>query len=71
MFMSGSVTGEYRSGGLGAATIPGLALVAHRNPDVIATEIPGAERRLYLATYDEPPDPPPIVVLRAALTALR
>jgi DNA-binding transcriptional LysR family regulator len=56
--------------GLGAATIPGLALVAHRNPDVIATEIPGAERHLYLATYGEPPDPPPIAALRAALTAL-
>lgn len=53
--------------GMGAATIPGLALDAHRHPDVVATEIPGAERHLYLATYGEPPDPPPIAALRAAL----
>ena len=56
--------------GMGAATIPGLALEAHRHPGVVATEIAGAERHLYLATYGEPPDPPPIAALRAALSAL-
>jgi molybdate transport repressor ModE-like protein len=56
--------------GLGAATIPGLALTAHRHPDIVATEIPGAQRHIYLATYGDPPDPPPIGALRAALAAL-
>lgn len=55
--------------GMGAATIPGLALDAHRHPHVVATEIPGAERHVFLATYGEPPDPPPIAALRAALAA--
>ncbi|WP_159576738.1 LysR family transcriptional regulator [Microbacterium sp. 8M] len=53
--------------GMGAATIPGLALAAHRHPDIVATELPGAERHIFLATYGEPPDPPPIAALRAAL----
>jgi molybdate transport repressor ModE-like protein len=56
--------------GMGVATVPGLALDAHRHPDVVATEIPGAQRHLYLATYGEPPDPPPIAALRSALDAL-
>jgi hypothetical protein len=30
--------------GTGPATVPGLALDAHRHPDVVATEIPGAQR---------------------------
>jgi molybdate transport repressor ModE-like protein len=55
--------------GMGAATIPGLALDAHRHPDVVAAEIPGAERHIFLATYGEPPDPPPIAALRAALAS--
>jgi DNA-binding transcriptional LysR family regulator len=56
--------------GMGAATIPGLALEAHRNPGIVATEIPGGQRHVYLATYGEPPDPPPIEALRAALDAI-
>lgn len=56
--------------GMGAATIPGLALDAHRHPDVVATEIPGGERHIYLATFGAPPDPPPIAALRAALDAI-
>ncbi len=44
--------------GMGVATIPGLALRAHRHPDVNAYEIPDATRHLYVATYGEPPDPP-------------
>lgn len=56
--------------GMGASTIPGLALDAHRHPDIVATEIPGGERHVYLATYGDPPDPPPIMALRAALDAM-
>ncbi len=56
--------------GMGAATIPGLALEAHRHPGIVAAEISGAERHLYLATYGDPPDPPPVAALRAALDAM-
>ena len=56
--------------GMGVATLPGLALDAHRNPGLQATEIPGAERHIYLATYGDPPDPPPIAALRIALDAI-
>jgi DNA-binding transcriptional LysR family regulator len=44
--------------GIGVATIPGLALRAHRHPDVNTYEIPEAARHVYVATYGEPPDPP-------------
>jgi molybdate transport repressor ModE-like protein len=56
--------------GMGAAIMPGIALQAHRRPDIVATEIPGAQRHIYLATYGDPPDPPPIAALRAALDAM-
>lgn len=39
-------------------TLPSLALRAHRNPEIHTTEIPGAERRIYTATYGDQPDPP-------------
>jgi DNA-binding transcriptional LysR family regulator len=54
--------------GLGVTTLPGLALRAHRNPDVHATELPGVRRRIHAATYGEPPDPPAIAAVVAALT---
>ncbi|MGA8246396.1 MAG: LysR family transcriptional regulator [Nocardioides sp.] len=54
--------------GTGVAILPGLALRAHRNPDVHATEIPGCERHYFAATYGEPPDPPAVA---AVVTALR
>ncbi len=56
--------------GMGVATIPGLALDAHRHPAITATEIPDATRHVYLALYGDPPDPPPIAALREALVAL-
>jgi DNA-binding transcriptional LysR family regulator len=56
--------------GMGVATIPGLALQAHRHPGITATEIPGGIRHVYLALYGDPPDPPPIAALREALAAL-
>lgn len=56
--------------GMGVATIPGLALQAHRHPGITATEIPGGTRHVYLALYGDPPDPPPIAALREALAAL-
>jgi DNA-binding transcriptional LysR family regulator len=44
--------------GIGVTTLPGLALRAHRLPDVHTTEIAGFPRRIYAVTYGDPPDPP-------------
>ena len=57
--------------GMGVATIPGLALQAHRHPDLKAYEIPGADRHVFVATYGDPPDPPPTAALLEVLTSLR
>lgn len=53
--------------GLGVTVLPRLALSAHRHPDVRAYELPGSIRRVYAATYGEPPDPPATAALVAAL----
>ncbi|TDE16025.1 LysR family transcriptional regulator [Jiangella asiatica] len=53
--------------GMGVTTIPGLALRAHRHSGVVATKLPGPPRRIYAATYGDPPDPPPTAALLAAL----
>jgi DNA-binding transcriptional LysR family regulator len=54
--------------GIGVTTIPGLALRAHRHPAITATRLPTPPRRIYAATYGEPPDPPATAALLAALT---
>jgi DNA-binding transcriptional LysR family regulator len=54
--------------GLCVATLPGLALRAHHADGVTATRLPGLPRRVYAATYGEPPDPPAVTALLAALT---
>jgi DNA-binding transcriptional LysR family regulator len=56
--------------GLGVTTIPGLALRAHRIKGLVATEVKGAERHVYAATYGQPPDPPATAALLAALTSV-
>jgi DNA-binding transcriptional LysR family regulator len=53
--------------GIGVTTLPGLALQAHRRPDVHTTEIPNYRRQLYAVTYGEPPDPPATVALVQAI----
>ena len=53
--------------GLGVATLPGLALRAHRLDGIVASELPGSPRHVYAATYGEPPDPPATAALLAAL----
>ena len=50
------------------ATLPGLALRAHHADGVTATKLPGLPRRVYAATYGEPPDPPAVTALLTALT---
>ena len=54
--------------GIGVATLPGLALQAHRRPDIHATELTSFQRRIYAATYGDPPDPPGVAAVLAALT---
>jgi DNA-binding transcriptional LysR family regulator len=53
--------------GAGVALLPGLALRAHRRPDVHATPIPGVRRQIHAATYGDPPDPPAVAAVLAAL----
>lgn len=44
--------------GMGVTTMPGLALRTHRAPGIEATALADFRRRVHLATYGEPPDPP-------------
>jgi DNA-binding transcriptional LysR family regulator len=53
--------------GLGVTTMPGLALRSHQAPGVQATALAGHRRRIYVATFGEPPDPPATSAFVAAL----
>jgi DNA-binding transcriptional LysR family regulator len=53
--------------GLCVATLPGLALRAHHADGVVARKLPGLPRRVYAATYGDPPDPPAVAALVGAL----
>ncbi|NUW30023.1 LysR family transcriptional regulator [Nonomuraea sp. SMC257] len=53
--------------GMGVTVLPGLALRAHRHPDVAVAEIPGSTRHVYAAVYGEPPHPPGTEALLQAL----
>jgi hypothetical protein len=49
------------------ATLPGLALRAHHADGITATKLPDLPRRVYAATYGDPPDPPAVTALLAAI----
>jgi DNA-binding transcriptional LysR family regulator len=49
--------------GIGVAIVNGLALHAHRAPGVHATRLTESPRRIYAATYGDPPDPPATTAL--------
>jgi DNA-binding transcriptional LysR family regulator len=53
--------------GIGVTTLPGLALKAHRLPDVHTTELTSFPRQIYAVTYGEPPDPPATIALIQAI----
>jgi len=53
--------------GLCVAILPGLALRAHHADGITATKLPGLPRRIFAATYGDPPDPPAVTALLAAL----
>mgnify|MGYP003949743249 CR=1 FL=1 len=53
--------------GLCVATLPGLAIRAHHADGVVARKSPALPRRVYAATYGDPPDPPAVTALLTAL----
>jgi DNA-binding transcriptional LysR family regulator len=53
--------------GMGVTTMPGLALRTHQAPGIQATALPSFRRRVYLATYGDPPDPPATTAFITAL----
>lgn len=54
--------------GLGVTTLPGLPLLAARNPSVRTAMLPGSTRYVLAATYGEPPEPPATTALLEALS---
>lgn len=54
--------------GLGVTTMPGLALRSYQAAGVVASELADYRRRVYVATFGEPPDAP---TTTAFVTALR
>jgi DNA-binding transcriptional LysR family regulator len=55
--------------GLGVATLPALALAAHRHPGVRADRLPGDDRLVFAAVHGQEPDPPATAALLAHLVA--
>lgn len=53
--------------GLGVTVLPGLALRAHLNPDVVCRPIPGAARAIQVTTYGAPPHPAAVDAVAAVL----
>jgi DNA-binding transcriptional LysR family regulator len=64
------VTQSLVAAGMGVAIVNGLALHAHRAPGVHATQLTDSARRIYAATYGDPPDPPATTALIEILTSL-
>ncbi|MEV6298772.1 LysR family transcriptional regulator [Actinoplanes sp. NPDC051861] len=55
--------------GMGATTLPALALAAHRDPRVRVVPLAGPGRRISVAVLGEPPDPPGTAALLDHLRA--
>jgi DNA-binding transcriptional LysR family regulator len=53
--------------GMGVTTMPGLALRTHWAPGIQATALRDFRRRIYLAAYGDPPDPPATTAFITAL----
>ncbi|GIF47179.1 DNA-binding transcriptional LysR family regulator [Asanoa ferruginea] len=64
------ITQALVAAGMGVAIVNGLALRAHRAPGVHATPLTDSPRRIYAATYGDPPDPPATTALLEILTSL-
>lgn len=58
--------------GLGVTTMPGLSVTQHQVPGIESTELEAFRRRVYTATYGEPPDlPATSAFIHALVTASR
>lgn len=55
--------------GMGVAILNGLALHAHRTPGIYTTQLTDIARRIYAATYGDPPDPPATTALLEILAS--
>ena len=55
--------------GMGVTLLPGLALEAHRVPGIESTVLSDHPRRIYAATYGDPPDPPATAALIETIKA--
>jgi DNA-binding transcriptional LysR family regulator len=53
--------------GMGVATLPGLALRAHRAPGIHTAELPDVRRQIHAVTFGDPPDPPATSALIQAI----
>ncbi|MFC5754354.1 LysR family transcriptional regulator [Actinomadura rugatobispora] len=53
--------------GMGVTTMPGLTLRTHRAPGIRTSVVREFRRRVYLAAYGDPPDPPATTAFVAAL----
>ena len=63
------VTQSLVGAGMGVAILNGLALHAHRAPGIHTTQLTDSPRRIYAATYGDPPDPPATTVLIETLAS--
>jgi DNA-binding transcriptional LysR family regulator len=54
--------------GLGVTTLPGLALKTYRVAGSESTELSDFRRRVYVATFGQPPDPAATAALVRAVT---
>ncbi|MDT7772634.1 MAG: hypothetical protein QOC67_1558, partial [Pseudonocardiales bacterium] len=57
--------------GLGMTVLPDLALRAYRRPGVRTRQLPDTSRRVLVARYGLPPDPPGVLALVEALELSR
>jgi DNA-binding transcriptional LysR family regulator len=55
--------------GMGVHTSPGLTLLTHRAPGIVASPLADFRRRIYLTTYGDPPEPPATAAFITALHA--
>jgi DNA-binding transcriptional LysR family regulator len=60
---------SFVAAGLGVATLPALALAAHRHPGIRATLLSADGRRVFAAVHGQAPDPPATAALLTHLVA--
>lgn len=61
------VTQALVAAGMGVATLPGMALQAHRIDGIQTRELRSVQRQIHAVTFGDPPDPPATTALIDAL----